>query len=70
MPTRPIDAASADAVSAEYSGKWVAWTADHLRIVAEGETIAELWQTVQDQGIVDPVFEKVPRFDVRFVGMR
>ena len=70
MPTRPRDTQSVGAVAAEYSGKWVAWNSDHSRIVACGDSITTLWQVVRDQCINDPVFEKVPRSDVRFVGMR
>ena len=30
----------------------------------------ELWQIAQDRRIPDPIFEKAPRSDVRFVGTR
>jgi hypothetical protein len=70
MPTRPVKAQAVSAVAAEYSGKWVAWTSDHSRIVADGDSISELWRIVHDQRIDDPVFEKVPRSDIRIVGTR
>jgi len=70
MPTKSVAVKSADAVPAEYSGKWVAWNSNHSRIVAQSASVAELWNIVKKQGIEDPVFEKVPRSDVRFVGMR
>jgi len=68
MTTKPVATHPTDAVAAEYSGKWVAWNSDHTRIVASGNNLAELWQLVRDQRMRDPVFEKVPRCDVRFVG--
>lgn len=70
MPTRPILNASPTAVAAEYSGQWVAWSSDHTRIVAHASTIDELWQIVRQRKIEDPVFEKIPRYDTRFVGRR
>lgn len=57
-------------VPREYAGKWVAWSSDHSRIVAHSQSIAELWKIVREQHLEDPVFEKVPRADVRFVGAR
>ena len=68
MPTRSLAVPARDAVSTKYSGKWVAWSRDHSRIVASADRLSELWQQVNDQRIDDPVFEKVPRSDVRFVG--
>ena len=70
MPTRPLVASTRHAVPTEYSRKWVAWTSDHSRIVASANCLSELWQQVRDQRIDDPVFEKIPRSDVRFVGLR
>lgn len=70
MPTRTADPRLLQAASAEYSGKWVAWSADHVRVLAHAETLQQLWQLVRDEQIVDPVFEKVPRVDVRFVVLR
>lgn len=70
MPTRPVEAQAVSAVAAECSGKWVAWTSDHSRIVADGDSISELWRIVHGQRIDDPVFEKVPRSDIRIAGTR
>ena len=70
MPTKPLTARTPSAVPTEYSGKWVAWTSDHSRILAAANRLSELWQQVHDKRIDAPVFEKVPRCDVRFVGMR
>ena len=66
MPTKAIDSPATQPVPVEYSGKWVLGS----RIVAHSNTLQELWRIVHDRGIVDPVFEKVPHADVRFVGMR
>ena len=70
MPTKPVDPQATKPVPAEYSGKWVAWNSDHSWIVAHSDSVQELWRVVHDRGIPNPVFEKVPRSDVRFVGMR
>ena len=70
MPTRPHDPRSNKAVPLAYAGKWVAWNADHSRIVAHAATFRQLWEHVRAEKIDDPVFEKVPQADVRFVGMR
>lgn len=70
MPTKPIDPGLPLPVPLEYAGKWVAWNSDHTQIVAAGESIQEVWNIVSERRIVDPVYEKVPRADVRLVGMR
>ncbi len=69
MPARKIRAGSTTPGPVEYAGKWVAWNADHSRIVASDETLPALWKTVRERQILDPVFEKVPSPDVRFVGV-
>lgn len=72
MPTKPLTLSSRSIppVPVELAGKWVAWNSEHSQIVAHSDSLEALWQIVRDQGIVDPVFEKTPRVDVRFVGMR
>lgn len=70
MPTRIAVSGRPLAVPAELGGKWVAWNAEHTRIVAQAETLQLLWQEVREGQIDDPVFEKIPRADVRFVGTR
>ena len=69
MPTKPIDSQSATSVPVEYAGKWVAWNSDHARIVAHSDSMQTLWHLVRSERIPDPIFEKIPRADVRFVGM-
>lgn len=70
MSTKPADFPKVTAVPVEYGGKWVAWNSDHSQIIAHSDTIQELWQVINERRIPDAVFEKVPRADVRFVGMR
>ena len=70
MPTKPVDPCKTKSVPMEYAGKWVVWTSDHSQIVAHCDNLAELWRIVTDRHIADPIFEKVPRSDVRFVGTR
>lgn len=70
MPTRITDRCRSMAVPVELAGKWVAWNAEHTRVVAHAETLQQLWQAVREEKIDDPGFEKVPRADVRFVGAR
>ena len=69
MPTKPADPRIGNPVPIKYAGKWVAWASDHSQILAHSDSIQELWQIAQDRRIPDPIFEKVPRSDVRFVGM-
>jgi carotenoid cleavage dioxygenase-like enzyme len=70
MPTRKVDNVRPSAVPAELGGKWVAWNAEHTCIVAHAETLQQLWQVTQETRLDDPIFEKVPLADVRFVGAR
>lgn len=70
MSMKAVAEQTAAPIPVEYAGKWIAWSADHLQIVARGESLEELWRIVQDRRVADPIFEKVPRHDVRFVGMR
>jgi len=68
MPTKPVNPQSTKGVPLEYAGKWVAWNSDHTEIVACSDNIQELWQMAKAQCIANPIFEKVPRADVRFMG--
>lgn len=68
MPITPHNTHLDRAVPVKFSGKWVAWNSDHTQIVAHADTLQSLWQVVREENIDDPVFEKVPRADVRFVG--
>lgn len=55
-------------VPAELGGRWIAWSADGLRIVADGTTLDECELAAAKAGEQDPSFEKVPRSDVRIIG--
>lgn len=68
MSAVPLTPRSVPPVPVEYGGKWVAWSADHSRVLAHSERFEELWRLINEQQIPDPVFEKVPRSDVRLVG--
>ena len=70
MPTRSIDHRVHSSVPVEHAGKWVAWNADHSQILAHAESMQELWRIVHEREISNPIFEKIPRTDVRFVGVR
>ena len=70
MPTKPVDQSATRPVPLEYAGKWVAWDSDHSQILAHSDSIQELWQNARERNIPDPIFEKVPRSDVRFIGTR
>lgn len=67
MPTKPFDSKTSAVPTLELCGKWVAWSSDHSRIVAHADSMQALWQIVREVGIQDPVFEKVPRADVRYI---
>lgn len=70
MPTRPLRPHETPPIPLELHGKWIAWNSAHTEIVAHSDSLQHLWQTVREQNVHDPVFEKVPRADVRFVGVR
>ena len=57
-------------VPAEYARKWIAWSSDHMEILASAETLRELWKEVETQRIENPIFERVPPADARFIGSR
>jgi hypothetical protein len=57
-------------VPAELGGKWIAWSADGLRIVAYGETLDECELAAEKAGEKDPSFERTPRADARIIGYR
>ena len=53
----------------ELGGKWIAWSADCLRIVAHGDTLGEVKEEAEKAGEQDPCFQKAPPADVRIVGI-
>lgn len=68
MTTRLVKHGTSNAPPLEYCGKWVAWNADNSAIVAHADTFAELWKIAQDQKLVDPIFEKIPRANGVLIG--
>lgn len=54
-------------VPIEYSGKWVAWSHDNLRIVASGNTYDEVRAAATALGEPKAYLEKVPAA-LSFVG--
>jgi hypothetical protein len=55
-------------VPRQYAGQWIAWDHDHTRIIASGETFEEVRQAAIETGEPDPLLDKVPPANVRFVG--
>jgi hypothetical protein len=55
-------------VPIELGGKWIAWSADGLRIVAHGDTLDECEQAAHNAGEHQPSFERTPRADTRLIG--
>jgi hypothetical protein len=57
-------------VPKEYAGKWIAWDHEMTRIVASGNSLVEAMQAAKTVGEADPVIGKVPRANVRLIGVR
>ena len=57
-------------VPIELGGKWIAWSADGLRIVAHGDTLDECELAAGKAGEQAPSFERTPRSDAHIIGMR
>jgi hypothetical protein len=57
-------------VPIEYAGKWIAWDHDMSRIVAAGNSLAEVLQSAKKAGESDPVLDKVPPANTRLIGAR
>ena len=55
-------------VPKKYAGKWIAWNHNHTRIIASARTFGEARSAAQTKGETDPLLDKVPSADVRFVG--
>ena len=65
MPSPP-----AVVVPIEYAGQWIAWNRDKTRIVASGPTLEEAVRAAKAAGEMQPSFAKVPKGQVRFVGLQ
>ncbi len=57
-----------ETVGAQYGGKWIAWNAGGMKIIASGETYDEACQASQSQGVALPILEFVPPSDAAFIG--
>jgi len=55
-------------VPKKYAGKWVAWNHEHTHIIASARTFAAARSAARTKGESDPLLDKVPSADVRFVG--
>jgi hypothetical protein len=55
-------------VPIEYAGQWIAWNQGGTCIVGSGDTLAEAANAAQVAGEQQPIFAKVPKANVRFVG--
>jgi hypothetical protein len=69
MPTTDANRPKRQAVPIELGGKWIAWSADGLRIVAHGDTLDECEMAAEKAGEQDPSFERAPRADARMIGL-
>lgn len=67
MPTEQIP--KLPRIPKEYAGKWIAWDREQKRIIASGRTFAEVRQAAMELGEPEPLMDKVPAADLRFVGM-
>ena len=56
-------------VPLEYAGMWIAWNNERTRIIASGRTVEEVVKAAAEAGETDPMFDKVPKANVRFVGI-
>jgi hypothetical protein len=65
----PSDSATSTVVvPIQYAGQWIAWDQTGMRIVASGRTVEEVVRGAEAAGEKEPVFAKVPKSDVHFVG--
>ena len=61
QPERPT-------VPAEYSGKWVLWSRDGMRIVGVGETVEQAERTARQAGESEFIYEWIPPADAGLLG--
>ena len=50
-------------VSAEFTGKWVAWTSDGRRIIASGDSAKAAKIAAEKAGVGDAMYEWIPKQD-------
>jgi len=56
-----------ETVGEQYGGKWIAWDAENIRIVASGANADEAKQNALATGVSEPTLEFVPPSDAAFV---
>lgn len=56
-----------ETVPVELGGKWLAWSADGLRIITHGDSFLECKEKANEAGETDPCFERTPRAGVRII---
>ena len=56
-------------VPKEFGGQWIAWNFDVTKIVASADTLENCAEAAAKAGELNPQFEKVPRPNVRIIGM-
>jgi len=56
-------------VPIEYAGKWIVWNSEGTQIIASGQSFQEAFEAAAATGENEPVFEKCPKANERFVGM-
>ena len=56
-------------VPLEYAGLWIAWNHERTRIIASGRTVEEVVKAAAAAGEKDPMFDKAPKANVRFVSI-
>ena len=56
-----------ETVGEQYGGKWIAWDAENIHIVASGSTADEAKQRALVAGVSDPTLDFVPPSDAAFV---
>jgi hypothetical protein len=57
-------------VPLKYAGLWIAWNHESTRIIASARTFQEAKDAAVAAGENDPILEKAPKANVRFVGIQ
>jgi len=57
-------------VPIEYAGQWIAWNREKMRIFGSGATLEDAVRAAEEARETQPSFAKVPKANVRFVGIK
>jgi hypothetical protein len=71
-PGRPeprSELASEVQMRAEHAGRWVAWTIDERRIVADGDTPEAVRDAAEQAGVARFILDWIPPIDERSAGV-